>query len=199
MPFPINPTHDLLLESGSYILLESGSKIILDETVALDDPLASAFLLIHNPTFTFAGQNLPGGTSLQYEFQLDTANTFDSQSGQPLLDSFSDLQTGFTDDISGLGDDSLLLEGIGKLLLEDGVTSIGINYSYPSGNYLTYTLPFVLVGGTYFWRVRYTSVSSGVQTVSQWSTVESFSMPVTLGISVVPTNPLYQVTGLKVV
>lgn len=59
MPFPINATHRLLLESGSYLLLEdNSSKFILDEAVALDDPLDAATGISTTPALTFVGESL---------------------------------------------------------------------------------------------------------------------------------------------
>lgn len=78
--YPINAKHRLLLEDGtSFLLLEDNtSKVILDEAVALDDPLTGATGVSVTPLFSFAGEHL-SGQPFQFEFQVDTVNTFDSQ------------------------------------------------------------------------------------------------------------------------
>jgi hypothetical protein len=83
MPFPINTPDRLLLENGSYLLLEDNlSKVILDKPVLLDDPLTGGIVASATPGFTFSGENLNGG-NINYQIQIDTANTFDSQGPTP--------------------------------------------------------------------------------------------------------------------
>lgn len=103
--------------------------------------------------------------------------SFTTNPGTPLIDAISDLNLGFTDDITGNADDKLLLEdGVSRLLLEDGTSKLVINYSYPQNDYVTYTpaadVASLNASTVYYWRVRQRVSGGGF---GPWSETRSFT------------------------
>lgn len=98
-------------------------------------------------------------TDITYEIQIDTANTFDSQAGNPLLDKFSATDPGFADVTNSLDVDPF-------------ATDDQIAYTVQAGD--------ALADGTYYWRVRGKD-PLGSNTWGSWSETWVF----TLGASVV--------------
>jgi hypothetical protein len=113
------------------------------------------------PAFEFTGTD-PDGDDVTYEVQIDTANTFDSQSGSPLLTRLSDTHSGFANTITPADTDP-----------------------FNSGERMTFTVQSgdALDVGTYYWRVR-AKDPSGSDSWGAWSNTRVFEVEDSGSVSV---------------
>lgn len=114
-------------------------------TVALNTPEEGDTSFNSTPTFNFTGSDAESD-DLEYNIQIDTSIDFDSQTGSPLVDAFSDTDSGFT---SG--------------------------NPYTAGVAIDYTVQSELASGDYYWRVAAID-PSGSGSYGIWSNPYSFSV-----------------------
>jgi hypothetical protein len=114
---------------------------------SLNTPANLATVANATPTLNFTGTDLDGN-NLEYNIQIDTANTFNSQSGNPLISAFSATDAGFT---SG--------------------------HPFNSGTAINYIVQSALTNNTvYYWRVI-AKDPSGTNDYGLWSSTYSFTVP----------------------
>ncbi|MCA9325216.1 hypothetical protein KDA23_04100 [Candidatus Saccharibacteria bacterium] len=92
-------------------------------TTSLNTPAEGVTTTDTTPTFNFTASD-PESDDVEYNIQIDRYNTFDSQTGNPLIDAFSDTDSGFT-----------------------------AGHPFSSDVAIDYTVQTPLALGTYYWRV----------------------------------------------
>jgi|GEM_PF-2017693 hypothetical protein len=107
---------------GDWSEIRSFSVGNIPPSVVLNSPNDTEMTSL-SPTLNFTGTD-PEGDGVEYNVQLDTVNTFDSQSGNPLISAFSVTDAGFSD-----------------------------GHPFTSGNAVDYTVQSSLSIGIYYWRV----------------------------------------------
>ena len=128
---------------GNWSASRSFSVGNVSPSVSLNSPTDTE-LASTTPTLNFTGSD-PEADKVEYKLQIDTANTFDSQSGNPLLSATSISDTGFN---SG--------------------------HPYDSESSVDYLVQSPLALGTYYWRVAAID-PQGRNTYGAWSDVQSFT------------------------
>lgn len=118
------------------------------------------------PIFNFTGSD-PESDAVEYNIQIDTANTFDSQSGNPIISAFSAANAGFS-----------------------------LGHPFASGSAVEYTSQIMLASGTYYWRVSAID-PSGSNTYSDWSSISSLTIVSNYAPSVVLNLPNDQSIGMS--
>lgn len=150
-------------EYGNWSEIRSFSVGNIPPSVNLNSPTDTE-LTSTTPTLNFTGSD-PESDKIEFKLQIDTVNTFDSQSGNPLLsvDSISD--TGFS---SG--------------------------HPYDSESSVDYTVQSVLALGTYYWRVSAID-PLGRNIYGAWSDIQSFITVSNAPPSVTLNSPNNNATG----
>lgn len=116
----------------------------LAPTVSLDMPVEGQ-LVSTTPTFNFVGTDMESD-KIEYHIQVDSAVTFDSQSGNPLISAFSVSNTGFS-----------------------------AGHPFNSGDTVSYDVQSALSLGTYYWRVAGID-PLGRNSYGEWSTPQSITV-----------------------
>lgn len=146
----------------------------LAPTVSLDIPVDGQ-LVSTTPTFNFVGTDMESD-KIEYNIQIDSAATFDSQSGNPLISAFSVSNTGFS-----------------------------TGHPFNSGDTVSYDVQSALSLGTYYWRVAGID-PLGKNSYGEWSPPQSITVvnnapPYVLlnypnnGCQGVPLTPALRFTG----
>ncbi len=105
------------------------------------------------PVLEFTGTDVDGD-SVTYQVQIDSADTFDSQSGSPILDKLSASDAGFANTITPADTDPFN-------------SGERVSFTVQSGDALT--------AGSYYWRVR-AKDPSGSNTWGAWSDARIFEV-----------------------
>ena len=119
------------------------------------------------PFFSFAGTD-PESNAVEYNIQIDSVNTFNSQSGNPLVSVFSATNNGFS-----------------------------AGHPFLSGSAINYTVQSALSSGTYYWRVAAID-PSGSNTYGEWSSTRNFTIVSNYAPSVALNLPGDQAIGMSV-
>lgn len=135
-------------------------------SVSLNSPTDTE-LASTTPILNFTGSD-PEADKIEYKLEIDTVNTFDSQSGNPLLSAASTSSAGFSD-----------------------------GHPYDSENSVDYQVQSPLALGTYYWRVSAID-PLGHNIYGAWSNIQSFVTVSNAPPSVALNSPNDNATGKPV-
>lgn len=133
-------------------------------SIILNNPVADEAIPSVSGVFSFTGTDIESDL-IEYQIEIDTANTFDSQSGLPYIRAASDVDLGFT---SG--------------------------HPFVSGLTVEYTIQTVLASGNYYWRVRGIDPLGG-KLFGNWSEIRAFTVNDSPTVALSSPINLYQTSN----